>query len=1084
MGPLSGWKSQRMHELEHRVELQRIVAPSCCQALRWLVVFSKEAKTSLQLKSTSSGIAPGIGLTQNPTSAVTSIGVALLTRSHESTKGKLHAELSNCPTTCVCHKVHDRWPSDIPAFKATALRPSSPSTTPLSLAHPQHDTMTPPDVEPSSSQMGDASESTPGQRQERGTSNEAHDSVPASSQQVKTEVLNTQGIRGVSSAPLPWKLPNIEDLKKEFAETYTQADKDKALSETAKVVKTYSDEMVKRWNEEIDNLLVYAGLFSSILTAFNVQSYLLLQPTTPDPTIAVLQQISLQLNSFSVNPPGALVNSTHPVTPFAAVQTSLSLLHLRRHLSQAMAARVPGWHLRRLGGIRMNSPIPVEPPGEVARCGDRGGPPRPAPDLPLPLLLWPPHPTLALSLDRRHRGKRSHRHRHIVCGRDDGHAQYLVQLLLPFPPTFAIFPIVQHTKPIVFPVFVYAICFPFYLLFWGLAKFALLPHRARSWFEDLANSISQAVSYLRLGQLLISWCGLEQYAVQHSSFSLDLDMMIHAYSTTINVNHLSATAVAILAGQGANTEAIDRCLHRIRDINQRHLSSEDILVDSVDFWAGMLCHGLEKASIHNLYFRSESCRDNMKSGDYERLLPALAATLANPDSGTNAHSLSLLSSCHGRRSAMLTHTITVAAAVEMQLRQLLHPSDGEPAQEPDWDTVLWLRILVQCCFAPVSSWTRSDEETEVSMACIFGMGILQKGSISKIARKLRGGIPVKAMLEALDIILTNLGKGTSRIVERQASGKSWPWDDDDVQEALKKLKDSSERCKSLGLGVRAEGSIQASPPDPKPSILAASAVSPTVTHEHSRMEAKTEVYRYTNTIACHGAPCYYVDSRVTDCERAAFDRVHSHYERSMRCTRPKWASVLHPQPAIVHPGGQLSAMSQHGGDPTCLQVYPTENSHRTLTKKGKGYRSCSKHKEAPWFECPTCGTSEENMTLAQDAGEGNAYVDPANEGGLLTELAKIASWLVPQQQEPLRRVSSYEATMHQENVTDLVAGSIPCGGIFFAAAAPTNKYLNLGMNLNRDLEDLAKYLVLGQVDPPDLAKSIGLGVLEVLGILE
>ncbi|TBU36337.1 hypothetical protein BD309DRAFT_975779, partial [Dichomitus squalens] len=40
------------------------------------------------------------------------------------------------------------------------------------------------------------------------------------------------------------------------------------------------------------------------------------------------------------------------------------------------------------------------------------------------------------------------------------------------------------------------------------------------------------------------------------------------------------------------------------------------------------------------------------------------------------------------------------------------------------------------------------------------------------------------------------------------------------------------------------------------------------------------------------------------------------------------------------------------------------------------------------------------------------------------------------------------------------------------------------MNLNRDLEDLTKYLVLGQVDPPDLAKSIGLGVLEVLGILE
>ncbi|TBU22081.1 hypothetical protein BD311DRAFT_676896, partial [Dichomitus squalens] len=58
-----------------------------------------------------------------------------------------------------------------------------------------------------------------------------------------------------------------------------------AVDDAAKVVKKYSDEMVKRWNEEIDTLLVCAGLFSAILTAFNVQSYLLLQPTTSDSTL-------------------------------------------------------------------------------------------------------------------------------------------------------------------------------------------------------------------------------------------------------------------------------------------------------------------------------------------------------------------------------------------------------------------------------------------------------------------------------------------------------------------------------------------------------------------------------------------------------------------------------------------------------------------------------------------------------------------------------------------------------------------------------------------------------------------------------
>ncbi|KAI0688773.1 hypothetical protein C8T65DRAFT_114199, partial [Cerioporus squamosus] len=69
--------------------------------------------------------------------------------------------------------------------------------------------------------------------------------------------------------------------------------------------------MVDRWNKEIDTLLVYAGLFSAILTAFNVQSYqLLTPPPATDPIIVALERISAQLSSFSVNPPS--VNSTHP----------------------------------------------------------------------------------------------------------------------------------------------------------------------------------------------------------------------------------------------------------------------------------------------------------------------------------------------------------------------------------------------------------------------------------------------------------------------------------------------------------------------------------------------------------------------------------------------------------------------------------------------------------------------------------------------------------------------------------------------------------------------------------------------------
>ncbi|RPD63464.1 hypothetical protein L227DRAFT_572612 [Lentinus tigrinus ALCF2SS1-6] len=92
---------------------------------------------------------------------------------------------------------------------------------------------------------------------------------------------------------------------------FTEEQRAKAWDETANIVKKYSDEMVDRWNKEIDTLLVFAGLFSAILTAFNVQSYQLLTPPPPvDPVIVALEKISAQLSSFSVNPPS--VNSTQP----------------------------------------------------------------------------------------------------------------------------------------------------------------------------------------------------------------------------------------------------------------------------------------------------------------------------------------------------------------------------------------------------------------------------------------------------------------------------------------------------------------------------------------------------------------------------------------------------------------------------------------------------------------------------------------------------------------------------------------------------------------------------------------------------
>ncbi|KAI0778951.1 hypothetical protein BD413DRAFT_122445 [Trametes elegans] len=106
----------------------------------------------------------------------------------------------------------------------------------------------------------------------------------------------------------PGTLPRPEELREEISLRYTEADTLKAWARSAELVKTYNDEIVERWQEEMDTLLVYAGLFSAVLTAFNVQSYQLLQPAPTDSSLAVLQQISEQLTSFSVNP--TFINST------------------------------------------------------------------------------------------------------------------------------------------------------------------------------------------------------------------------------------------------------------------------------------------------------------------------------------------------------------------------------------------------------------------------------------------------------------------------------------------------------------------------------------------------------------------------------------------------------------------------------------------------------------------------------------------------------------------------------------------------------------------------------------------------------
>ncbi|EMD32446.1 hypothetical protein CERSUDRAFT_108848 [Gelatoporia subvermispora B] len=74
----------------------------------------------------------------------------------------------------------------------------------------------------------------------------------------------------------------------------------------------YDEATVRAWTSEIDTMLVFAGLFSAVLTAFNVETYPLLQPTSPDPSTLLLAQISAQLNVIASSLP---TNSSASLPP-------------------------------------------------------------------------------------------------------------------------------------------------------------------------------------------------------------------------------------------------------------------------------------------------------------------------------------------------------------------------------------------------------------------------------------------------------------------------------------------------------------------------------------------------------------------------------------------------------------------------------------------------------------------------------------------------------------------------------------------------------------------------------------------------
>ncbi|RDX45135.1 hypothetical protein OH76DRAFT_1408406 [Lentinus brumalis] len=112
---------------------------------------------------------------------------------------------------------------------------------------------------------------------------------------------------------MTWSFPSPEAIREELSKEFTTEQKEKVWSEAAEAVKASYDQLLGRWKEEMDSLLIYAGVSSAVLTAFNVESYHLLQPEPTDPTLAVLKQISAQLNGYTFTPP--FLNATSSTGP-------------------------------------------------------------------------------------------------------------------------------------------------------------------------------------------------------------------------------------------------------------------------------------------------------------------------------------------------------------------------------------------------------------------------------------------------------------------------------------------------------------------------------------------------------------------------------------------------------------------------------------------------------------------------------------------------------------------------------------------------------------------------------------------------
>ncbi|KAL0070037.1 hypothetical protein AAF712_002934 [Marasmius tenuissimus] len=115
--------------------------------------------------------------------------------------------------------------------------------------------------------------------------------------------------------------PNKNDSKakkNELPPSHEKPTMEKSWEVVTKEVTAHDEALFAGWKDDIDTLLVFAGLFSAVVTAFTVESYRWLEEDPADTTVTLLRQIahqitqngtSVTLKEFEVSPSALQINT-------------------------------------------------------------------------------------------------------------------------------------------------------------------------------------------------------------------------------------------------------------------------------------------------------------------------------------------------------------------------------------------------------------------------------------------------------------------------------------------------------------------------------------------------------------------------------------------------------------------------------------------------------------------------------------------------------------------------------------------------------------------------------------------------------